>query len=144
MPNSPLSAFMDSLRKPTLLTVSNPLQPRLLLFQFLFNFPPSSPLPFPPFILCAKLLSNASFPLYLSFWMAQRFGLSLPVWWKRHSERKSVHKHKAIPFYCSLTFLFSMMGSWQHHPVILRSRAGKVTDVIPIWNNCEHLHCWYK
>lgn len=54
MPNSPLSAFMDSLHKPTFLTVSIPLQPRLLLFQFLFNFPPKRPSSFPSFYLVHK------------------------------------------------------------------------------------------
>lgn len=42
---------MDSLHKPTFLTVSIPLEPRLLLFQFLLTFPPQLPSSFPSFYL---------------------------------------------------------------------------------------------
>lgn len=44
---------------------------------------------------------------------------------ERGTARGRQYTNKAIPFYCSPIFPFSTMGSWQHHPVIPRSRAGK-------------------
>lgn len=131
MPNSLLSAFIDSLHKSTFLTVLIPLQPRLLLFvlglffAFFFSCPPS-----PSSYLVHKAFEQCFLsPVPLSGWLTF-LSFHYPFG-ERGTARGRQYTNKAIPFYCSPIFPFSTTGSWQHHPVIPRSRAGKVTDVIP-------------
>lgn len=146
-----LSLHRFSLHKTTFNVLNSPSVPWLFTLSAfisgLFVFVPADISLPTPLILCTKFLNDASFTLYLSLEGSEVWALST-CWWKRHSEGISVHKHKAIP-YCSSFFLFSTMGSKQHqgHPMILRPRAvfwQSRTDVIPIWNNCEHLQCRNK
>lgn len=63
---TPLSLYGFSPQTNLFNCLDSPPAPSAFISGFYLTSHPSAPLPSPPFILCTKLLSNASFPLYLS------------------------------------------------------------------------------
>lgn len=148
-PQNYLFNVLNSPFCPLLFTLSAFISGRLF-FKLLF---PRSRWSFPFLLLlsCAQSFWTMLPLLCTSLWKARRSGLSPPVGGRgtvRGYQYTNTKQYPVVhPPFCFLQWEASSTKDiqWFWGPERSFDRAGtKLTDVIPIWNNCEHLQCWNK